>query len=153
MSGVQVADRRVDHRGLVSVPSLWLGCECRDEGGPDGFAGADDGGGPVSGPAFPKGWRAPCVGLTHLFFPPEDFESKTARDVRTVKAKSVCEECPQQLSCLEWAVTRREPWGVWGGLDEVERGLAGMKENRPGSKLRLSALLREMRAEAQEATG
>jgi WhiB family redox-sensing transcriptional regulator len=31
------------------------------------------------------------------------------------RAKAICAECPVMLSCLEAAVARGEPWGVWGG--------------------------------------
>ena len=30
-------------------------------------------------------------------------------------AKSICAECPVLAPCLEGALDRREPWGVWGG--------------------------------------
>lgn len=30
-------------------------------------------------------------------------------------AKSLCAECPLRTMCLEGALERREPWGVWGG--------------------------------------
>ena len=30
-------------------------------------------------------------------------------------AKRVCAECPVLAPCLEGALDRREPWGVWGG--------------------------------------
>jgi WhiB family redox-sensing transcriptional regulator len=30
-------------------------------------------------------------------------------------AKGVCAECPVLAPCLEGALQRREPWGVWGG--------------------------------------
>ena len=30
-------------------------------------------------------------------------------------AKRVCVECPVLAPCLEGALERREPWGVWGG--------------------------------------
>ena len=30
-------------------------------------------------------------------------------------AKGVCAECPVLAPCLEGALDRREPWGVWGG--------------------------------------
>ena len=30
-------------------------------------------------------------------------------------AKRVCAECPVLAECLEGALERREPWGVWGG--------------------------------------
>ena len=30
-------------------------------------------------------------------------------------AKSLCRECPLREGCLEGALARAEPWGVWGG--------------------------------------
>ena len=30
-------------------------------------------------------------------------------------AKLLCRECPVQQLCLAGALSRREPWGVWGG--------------------------------------
>ena len=30
-------------------------------------------------------------------------------------AKRVCADCPVLAECLEGALERREPWGVWGG--------------------------------------
>ena len=31
------------------------------------------------------------------------------------RAKAICGGCPLAEPCLEGAVERREPWGVWGG--------------------------------------
>ena len=61
----------------------------------------------------PPAWfaNARCVDgagtLTSLFFS-EDL-SEIAR------AKAICGLCPSADHCLEVAVARREPWGVWGG--------------------------------------
>lgn len=30
-------------------------------------------------------------------------------------AKALCADCPIRAMCLEQALERREPWGVWGG--------------------------------------
>lgn len=30
-------------------------------------------------------------------------------------AKAFCQECPVRRPCLQGALARREPWGVWGG--------------------------------------
>lgn len=30
-------------------------------------------------------------------------------------AKTLCVGCPLQRECLDGALARREPWGVWGG--------------------------------------
>ena len=45
--------------------------------------------------------------LLHLFFSEEPAE--------IAEAKALCQTCPIRLPCLEGAVERREPWGVWGG--------------------------------------
>jgi WhiB family redox-sensing transcriptional regulator len=31
------------------------------------------------------------------------------------RAKRICADCPVLAPCLEGALERREPWGVWGG--------------------------------------
>ncbi|HEX2563662.1 MAG TPA: WhiB family transcriptional regulator, partial [Acidimicrobiales bacterium] len=31
------------------------------------------------------------------------------------RAKNICATCPALIPCLEGALERREPWGVWGG--------------------------------------
>jgi WhiB family redox-sensing transcriptional regulator len=33
----------------------------------------------------------------------------------------MCALCPVQRACLDYAIGIREPHGVWGGLNEVER--------------------------------
>jgi WhiB family transcriptional regulator, redox-sensing transcriptional regulator len=30
-------------------------------------------------------------------------------------AKAMCLDCPVRVECLNGAIERREPWGVWGG--------------------------------------
>ena len=37
------------------------------------------------------------------------------READVELAKSLCRECPLREGCLEGAVARQEPWGVWGG--------------------------------------
>ena len=43
---------------------------------------------------------------------PDQVESRGA-DVEC--AKALCRGCRARLGCLEGALDRREPWGVWGG--------------------------------------
>jgi len=45
--------------------------------------------------------------LTHLFFSDEAID--------TARAKAICGKCPLSVACLEGALERSEPWGVWGG--------------------------------------
>lgn len=47
------------------------------------------------------------AGLAALFF------SEELQDIAA--AKAMCAECPVLAPCLEGAMARREPWGVWGG--------------------------------------
>ena len=57
---------------------------------------------------------AKCVGENQDLFFPE-------RGSSTVKAKAICNECPVQEECLEFAVVRKERFGIWGGKSERER--------------------------------
>ena len=45
--------------------------------------------------------------LTHLFF------SEDLYDI--ARAKAICAKCPVSGLCLDTALERQEPWGVWGG--------------------------------------
>jgi len=56
-----------------------------------------------------------------LFFPPSAVERKDDRERREERAKAICRVCPVQGPCLEFAVEIREPYGIWGGLTELER--------------------------------
>lgn len=37
------------------------------------------------------------------------------------RAKKVCEKCPVQKQCLEYALEAREPDCMWGGVDADQR--------------------------------
>lgn len=39
----------------------------------------------------------------------------------TRPAKKICAACPVRAECLDYALTRREAFGVWGGLSPAER--------------------------------
>lgn len=56
-----------------------------------------------------------------MFFPPSAVERKDDRERREERAKAICRVCPVQGPCLEFAVEIREPYGIWGGLTELER--------------------------------
>lgn len=40
-----------------------------------------------------------------------------------MRAKAVCQVCPVQRQCRDYAITINEPYGIWGGLTESERRL------------------------------
>lgn len=58
--------------------------------------------------------RAACQGVDpDLFFP--------ERGASVVEAKKVCDSCPIQKECLEYALAVNEKHGIWGGTSERER--------------------------------
>jgi WhiB family redox-sensing transcriptional regulator len=66
--------------------------------------------------------RAACRGpQATMFFPPAQFERKDEKLDRERRAKAVCATCSVKRECLEYALRIREPHGIWGGLNEVER--------------------------------
>ena len=70
------------------------------------------------------GWqfRAACRGdASALFFPPQTSEERDERREREARAKAICAACPVRSECLEYALRIREPHGIWGGLNELER--------------------------------
>lgn len=70
------------------------------------------------------GWqfRAECRGEdSGLFFAPSHFEMRDEKDGREMAAKAICARCPVRPECLEYSLAVREPYGIWGGLNEAER--------------------------------
>jgi WhiB family redox-sensing transcriptional regulator len=66
--------------------------------------------------------KAACRGpQAVVFFPPSHFERKDEKLEREGRAKAICVTCAVRQSCLEYAVKIREPHGIWGGLNELER--------------------------------
>jgi WhiB family redox-sensing transcriptional regulator len=71
-----------------------------------------------------EGWqsRAACRGPAGgMFFAPVAGERAADRAAREQQAKAVCQRCPVVDPCLSYALRIREPHGVWGGLNEIER--------------------------------
>ena len=65
---------------------------------------------------FAARWRelAACRGADLEVFFPERGESAEA-------ARQVCARCPVRQPCLDYAISNRIVYGVWGGLTERER--------------------------------
>jgi len=59
--------------------------------------------------------------LTPLFF--------SDVNVDIARAKAICRRCPLTASCLQGAIEREEPWGVWGG--ELIEGGRIIADRRP----------------------
>jgi WhiB family redox-sensing transcriptional regulator len=83
-----------------------------------------------------KSWqyRAACRGEdAEMFFAPNYFERKDEKDAREARAKATCVRCPVRAECLDYALRAREPHGIWGGLNELERKvLLRDRERRAG---------------------
>ena len=80
---------------------------------PERYYEHDDQPGGLSPIATDRDWwaHARCSDLagtmSSLFF------SEELQDISL--AKQICARCPVMAQCLEGAIDRREPWGVWGG--------------------------------------
>jgi WhiB family redox-sensing transcriptional regulator len=60
---------------------------------------------------------------------PDRFFSERPDDLE--QAKLLCRVCPIREACLEGALARREPWGVWGG-EVLDRGRVITHKRGPG---------------------
>ena len=66
--------------------------------------------------------KAACRGpQAAVFFPPPAFERKDEKLEREARAKDICASCAVKADCLDYAISIREPHGIWGGLNEMER--------------------------------
>ena len=66
--------------------------------------------------------KAACRGpQAAVFFPPSHFERKDEKLEREARAKAICAQCVVREPCLDFALSIREPHGIWGGLNELER--------------------------------
>ena len=79
--------------------------------------------------------RVPCKNDPDLWFA----ESPAMLEC----AKALCRRCPVREACLEGALTRGEPWGVWGG--EILQDGVVIARKRPRGRPRKNA---EKRPEA-----
>lgn len=59
---------------------------------------------------------------------PELFFAESPEDVEF--AKALCRTCAVRVSCLEGALERQEPWGVWGGELFVQGVIVARKRPR-----------------------
>lgn len=56
-----------------------------------------------------------------FFFAPPHLEHRDEKRRRESAARALCDACPVQVDCLEYALTVQEPHGIWGGMNELER--------------------------------
>ncbi|MBT2453321.1 MULTISPECIES: WhiB family transcriptional regulator [unclassified Streptomyces] len=78
---------------------------------------------------------AACAGVeTATFFPVG--KGGVPASVDASYAKEFCVRCPVRSECLGHALTFREDYGVWGGLDEDERAELLRQARRSAEKQR-----------------
>lgn len=63
--------------------------------------------------------RAACLSAEPEQFFPVGGEAAVGWEAAT--AKRVCAGCDVLVECRDYALATRQPFGVWGGLDEQER--------------------------------
>jgi WhiB family redox-sensing transcriptional regulator len=81
-------------------------------------------GGYIVATAIEVDWRtrAECRGpQARAFFPPGKGERRDEKRHREDDAKAICEACVVREDCLSYALSIREPHGIWGGTTEHER--------------------------------
>jgi WhiB family redox-sensing transcriptional regulator len=66
--------------------------------------------------------RMAAASMTALFF------SEQIDDI--ARAKDICSGCMVRQPCLDGALARREPWGVWGGQLFVNGKILAQKRKR-----------------------
>ena len=81
---------------------------------------------------------APALTASTLPCQEADADLWFAEDPRDLeRAKAMCADCPLRVQCLQAALDRAEPWGVWGG-EIFERG-AVIARKRPRGRPRKTA--------------
>ncbi len=60
--------------------------------------------------------------LTHLFFSDDEFD--------IARAKAICGKCGLAEACLDGALERVEPYGVWGGKLLIDGAIVEVKRGR-----------------------
>lgn len=100
---------------------------------------------PAPAPRVSWKWQddAVCKNDGILFFAP-DGERQPERDLRESLAQELCSWCPVRTQCLEYALSRPEKDGFWGGLNEDERKTERRRRQRRASyeaeRLRVPAI-------------
>ena len=69
-------------------------------------------------------------------------------ELAIAEAKSLCGRCPVRAQCLEGALSRQEPAGVWGG-ELFEGGLVIARKRKAGRPTATEVAAREVNAPVQ----
>ena len=61
------------------------------------------------------------------------------------RAQAICADCAVRVACLDGALQRREPWGVWGGQIVVEGRIITHKRGRGRPRKRVPGYFSDCR--------
>ncbi|WP_370946173.1 WhiB family transcriptional regulator [Amycolatopsis sp. cg5] len=78
--------------------------------------------------------KGSCRGADSSLFFHTDNERGSARERREARAKEICHGCPVLQQCRRHALTVQEPYGIWGGLGEIERRQLFLRQRRASKK-------------------
>ena len=62
-----------------------------------------------------------CEQVPHIFFPElaGSIDDSYRQEIKL--ALKICSQCPVQRLCADYAMTAREPYGIWGGTVPTDR--------------------------------
>jgi WhiB family transcriptional regulator, redox-sensing transcriptional regulator len=77
--------------------------------------------------------QAACLAIDPEFFFPNGTSGESLPQIQS--AKSICHACPVREECLEFALTSRQDYGIWGGTTEEERRSLRRSRQRAARRL------------------
>ncbi len=86
-----------------------------------------------------------------LFYANDTEERVVKAGYETRQAKKICNSCPVQEACLEYALDYETPskmYGIWGGATPRERAEIKAKRNRASQRIKNREAMRLRRSKA-----
>lgn len=71
--------------------------------------------------AIRKNGGVVCEQVPHIFFPEDSLGTDSGYHQEKKLALQICNACPVKKLCADYALTAREPYGIWGGTLASER--------------------------------
>ena len=62
-----------------------------------------------------------CEQVPHIFFPEDMHSLSVSNSLERKLALEICARCPVKKQCADYALTAREPFGIWGGTTPSDR--------------------------------
>ena len=62
-----------------------------------------------------------CEQVPHIFYPEDSYGVDGTYWEERKLALKICSKCPVQKLCADYAMTAREPYGIWGGTVPTDR--------------------------------